>query len=94
MKGFRKLRLWHSGIINAGRDVPESENELNNIEIQEIVLTLRMLVFSTTVNASYFLEISKYNQLASLPIIGQNTCVNECNRHRCSISDRRTCSKF
>jgi hypothetical protein len=69
------------------RDIPESEDELNNVETLGDCSYHADVVFSTTVDASYFLEISKYNRLARLPIITlrrQNSCVNECNRHHCS----------
>jgi hypothetical protein len=51
MKGFRKLLLWHSGLVNACRDVPESEDEPRNVKNLGDCSDVGV---STTVDASYF----------------------------------------
>jgi hypothetical protein len=54
MKGFGKLLLWHSGLVNACRDVPEPEDEPRNVKNFGDCSYRTDVGVSTTVDASYF----------------------------------------
>jgi hypothetical protein len=95
IEGFGKIRLWHSGLVNVSRDVSESEDELNSVENLRDHMVVG--VFNQSMQcASYFFW--KYLSIIDWPGFRlspcQNACIKECNRHHCSIWDRRSCSKF